>query len=194
MSDVLIKGMGMPKDNDYLLLIIQNGKVHKAISCGHLTTDEMNVAKAVELPPHGRLIDADVLKGSLSRVPSKGIRTYFFAEVGQFIDEAPTILEANCQQITSKLPASYRQVRDRMSEMRNDIEAVEAQKKIKLVFDKVVAYKCRQFRSDYPKSSIGRKVIRQQTVHICHVLFPEIYESLLIETITHYIGTLEATE
>lgn len=81
-----------------------------------------------------------------------------------------------------------------MSEMRNDIEAVEAQKKIKMVFDKVVAYKCRQFRSDYPKSSIGKKEIRRQTVHICHVLFPEIYESLLIETITHYIGTLEETE
>ena len=50
MSDVLIKGMGMPKDNDYLLLIIQNGKVHKAISCGHLATDKLNVAEAVELP------------------------------------------------------------------------------------------------------------------------------------------------
>lgn len=93
MSEILIKGMEMPKDNDYLLLIIQNGKVHKAISCGHLTTDEMNVAEAVELPPHGRLIDAETLKGILSRVPSKGIRNYFFAEVGQFIDEAPTVVE-----------------------------------------------------------------------------------------------------
>lgn len=50
MSDILIKGMEMPKGNDYLHLIIQNGKVHKAISCGHLTTDELNVAEAVELP------------------------------------------------------------------------------------------------------------------------------------------------
>lgn len=50
MSDILIKGMELPKGNDYLHLIIQNGKVHKAISCGHLTTDELNVAEAVELP------------------------------------------------------------------------------------------------------------------------------------------------
>lgn len=78
--------------------------------------------------------------------------------------------------------------------MRNDIEAIEAQTKIKQVFDKVVEYKCKQFRRDYPKSSIGKKVIRIQTIHICHVLFPEIYESLLIETITHYIGTLDESE
>lgn len=58
---------------------------------------------STELPDkHGRLIDADVLKGILSRVPSKGIRNYFFAEVGQFIDEAPTVLEANYQQVNSK--------------------------------------------------------------------------------------------
>ena len=59
MSDIVIRGMEMPKGNDYLHLIIQNGKVHKAISCGYISTDELNVADAVELPPHGDLKDVN---------------------------------------------------------------------------------------------------------------------------------------
>lgn len=95
MAEILIKGMEMPKDNDYLHLIIQNGKVHKAISCGYISTDELNVADAVELPPHGDLIDRSklVLHG---RVDDFGD----LQEMNDYYDatevmNAPTVLEAS---------------------------------------------------------------------------------------------------
>ena len=90
MSEIVIKGMALPKQGMKRLILLPDGEVREI--CGDeavMATD----ARAIELPPHGRLIDAETLKGILSRVPSKGIRNYFFAEVGQFIDEAPTVVE-----------------------------------------------------------------------------------------------------
>lgn len=92
MSDILIKGMGMPKDNDYLHLIIQNGKVHTAISCGHLTTDELNVAEAVELPPHGRLGDLDKMRSDFEVISKDYPEGWKL--VSGIIDRTPTVLEA----------------------------------------------------------------------------------------------------
>ena len=51
---VLIKGMEMPK-KELILILFPDGKV---------ATEEYEIgakAKAVEVPPHGRLIDADAL-------------------------------------------------------------------------------------------------------------------------------------
>ena len=94
--DILIKNMEMPKDNDYLHLIIQGGKVHTAISCGHLTTDKLNVADAIEVKPHGRLIDADAIISKIERMVHPDDLTYTIAYgiLKQIVEDAPTIVEA----------------------------------------------------------------------------------------------------
>ena len=51
---------------------------------------------AGEMPEtHGRLIDADVLKETLMKSAYPEQREWYFAEACQFIDEAPTIVEAS---------------------------------------------------------------------------------------------------
>ena len=98
MSDILIKNMELPKGNDYLHLIIQGGKVHTAISCGHLTTDKLNVADAIEVKPHGRLIDADKLKQVMDDATEndkdKPFYKMMYSYVIQVLAESPTVLEA----------------------------------------------------------------------------------------------------
>lgn len=50
---------------------------------------------SIELPDkHGTLKDADSLKKTLSAVSGEQ-RQWFYAEVGQVIDEAPTVVEEN---------------------------------------------------------------------------------------------------
>ena len=48
---VYIKGMEMPKDGSMIFAIRQDGMVEDVMGC--------YVGKAVPVPPHGRLIDAD---------------------------------------------------------------------------------------------------------------------------------------
>lgn len=93
MSDVLIKGMELPKGNDYLHLIIQNGKVHKAISCGYISTDELNVANAVELPPHGELVERDKIS-SLALEIAEATQQPTEETIFTALREVPVILEA----------------------------------------------------------------------------------------------------
>lgn len=52
---ILIKGIEMPKDREIYLRIDEKGKVYV---CGSYPTE---LYKAVPVPPHGRLIDADAL-------------------------------------------------------------------------------------------------------------------------------------
>ena len=55
MSSILIKGMGMPTERESFNLTIKyNGLVFD-------TETGIQVAEAHELPPHGRLIEADAL-------------------------------------------------------------------------------------------------------------------------------------
>lgn len=95
--DVLIKGIKkLPEDGDYIHLIIQNGKVHTAISCGYLTTDKLNVGTVVALPPHGRLIDADDLANYYADLEAdNGEYTEDAGETLRTIQNAPTVLEAS---------------------------------------------------------------------------------------------------
>ena len=76
MADILIKGMEMSKGDIPLVLIIMSDGTVEEID----DSDEINAtdAKAIELPPHGRLIDADELP---ILYPS--------------IENAPTIVEAS---------------------------------------------------------------------------------------------------
>ena len=58
------------------------------------TETGMQVAEAYELPPHGRLIDADALMQGCERVQGEyAIREYAFSQSA--IEAAPTIIPAN---------------------------------------------------------------------------------------------------
>ena len=102
MSEILIKGMEMPKtEKDSFLVIIKPNEV-----IYHYDEDEFKRHEAVELSPHGRIIDADKLKenlkGKIIRVVVDGYDGTVIAvkdvEISDFfylIDEAPTVMEAN---------------------------------------------------------------------------------------------------
>lgn len=55
---ILIKGIDLPKNGCYLDLVITDDGVVRYYG----DKEEMQIAKAVELPDHGRLIYADALK------------------------------------------------------------------------------------------------------------------------------------
>ena len=89
---VYIRGLNLPAEPMILIL-------HPD---GNISTEDYEIganAKAIELPPHGRLIDADALKDTLD---------YYIREAGwsdeinealtwvrdEFIDHEPTVIEA----------------------------------------------------------------------------------------------------
>ena len=100
--DILIKGMSMPKNGKYILCSIRaDGKV-----ITDLITGGCEEYEAIELPPHGDLIDRDALSKSLDALCdrvcqySKAQRKVMcsacplgdaFAVVE---DDAPTIIES----------------------------------------------------------------------------------------------------
>ena len=97
---ILIKGQKLPKDGEhYLIQINSDGTVYDAIG-------RQIACTAVELPPHGRLIDADALKEyckeAIADSQSDFIRAKDFklalAVTNAFckdIDDAPTIIEGD---------------------------------------------------------------------------------------------------
>lgn len=83
--DILIKGMEMPTgDDDVKLIINSDGSVHRII--GWAVSEKMN-AKAIELPPHGRLIDADELEASDAILIGE--------DAWNMVHNAPTVVEAS---------------------------------------------------------------------------------------------------
>jgi hypothetical protein len=88
MADILISGIGMPKEGQMLYIdIYPDGKVAHDfdLSCKQIAT-------AVSVPSHGRLIDADALL--------KDVREHsesYFAEdfAHEWVDVAPTIIPAS---------------------------------------------------------------------------------------------------
>lgn len=103
MSDVLIKGIEMPKK--CLGSLTGVGDCFVVDKCKTFQNTDLDTKYKIawdnrlpncplaELSEHGRLIDADFLKKTLSAVSGEQ-RQWFCAEVGQFIDEAPTVVEA----------------------------------------------------------------------------------------------------
>lgn len=62
---ILIEGMKMPKDGFITITVTSDGRVvgnSKKENGKFEYLDNEDIAKAVPVPPHGRLIDADVLK------------------------------------------------------------------------------------------------------------------------------------
>ena len=85
--DLLIKGMALPAQDTLRLILHPNGRVDTINSYNEavMPTD----AKAIEVLPHGRCIDADKL-----RYDAETCRETMGAFI-ELIDEAPTVLEAS---------------------------------------------------------------------------------------------------
>ena len=83
---VLIKGVEMPnKKSGAVLIIYPDGKC---------AVEDGSILQAVELPPHGRLIDADALIVDLMDRGVEGLQTDDWHEIQQAVEDAPTIIEA----------------------------------------------------------------------------------------------------
>lgn len=86
---VLIKGMEMPKDEGVLLWVSPDGTVTQGWHERFGINWSGSEYKAIEIPPHGRLIDADALMADLKFVDATG---EYYTEAQ--IEYAPTIIEA----------------------------------------------------------------------------------------------------
>ena len=109
MTDLLIKGMEMPIDGDYLFSFASDEKeticrIEKVSRDGSGTPIQYRMV--VELPTHGRLIDAEELKelfretitGIATRTDMKGAYEHMIrasAMVIDMIDDATTVIEAS---------------------------------------------------------------------------------------------------
>lgn len=87
---ILIKGMEMPKNGYVDIRICYDGTIHRHIGFGDYNV--MKGKEAVELPPHGRLIDADALLQHEVAIPSDG--GYLRVIYSSYVRNAPTIIEA----------------------------------------------------------------------------------------------------
>lgn len=110
---ILIKGVEMPKDNTVLLRIYPKDKLNELyVEQLGIDGDTLNEYWAVELPQHGRLIDADALYKKFSRLESEAMNSLKTTTTGSVnywinwsaltertsymydIADAPTIIEA----------------------------------------------------------------------------------------------------
>lgn len=93
MSDILIKGMEMPKKGNIGFLLYSDGSV-EICGTGSLSKPLFGVPfeKAVALPPHGRLIDADEL--SYHTITDYKLEGHNVIDL-EDIENAPIVLEAN---------------------------------------------------------------------------------------------------
>lgn len=79
---IIIHGMDMPKNEELWIRVQPDGKI--VSQTGYVIED----ASAKQIPPHGRLIDADALKVLMPDIGDE----YLYAR--DMIEEAPTIMEA----------------------------------------------------------------------------------------------------
>ena len=91
MSDILIKNMELPKKGHFLFQISANGDVW--VSDRNDEGTGIIIAKAIEVPPHGRCIDADEYADQWDYSCGSGMYDERF--ILKTINEAPTILEAS---------------------------------------------------------------------------------------------------
>lgn len=92
MSDVLIKNIEMPKETQCCYTIFPNGKV-----IVHWDGKVLGEATAIELPPHGQLIDRDAVLKEYNHVSYMWQESPNFAH-GEFVHivyNAPVVVEAS---------------------------------------------------------------------------------------------------
>lgn len=109
MSEILIKNMEMPTDEDEALVLVlyENGRVRKALDYNIIALSK-ETTTAQELQPHGRLGDLDSieskLQGKIDDVPKAKdgtrITTQAFYVNGllrakELVGNSPTIIEAS---------------------------------------------------------------------------------------------------
>lgn len=99
--DVLIKNMEMPSETSGIEIFMYNDGT---TICRYLGEDRWFEVEAIELPPHGRLIDADIIKEAFEATAlieasrDKGNEQIYFDRielVHGIVDRTPTILEAS---------------------------------------------------------------------------------------------------
>ena len=94
--DVLIKNMELPKDDKIIILAIDSeGNIDQQadyLNCFYHLDN-----KAIALPPHGRLIDADELEKAVEKMVVCDSYEYTIAHeiVKKLLKMAPTVLEAS---------------------------------------------------------------------------------------------------
>lgn len=103
MSDILIRGMEMP-DKDHLVLveIDNNGEVFAAYDGGRTKLAQY---KAIPVPPHGDLIDRNVLYHNMFIGPDEKVfpdrdvdnfpHEMRFEDIKRFIRKAQTVIQAS---------------------------------------------------------------------------------------------------
>ncbi len=107
---IIIEGMEMPKDGRLLISIHSDGCVYQSVY--DMGFEKVDCAKAKELPPHGRLKDADALIDMINQSITEQEKVYNsikedpIGKHGMWIDimhdkriisileDAPTIIEA----------------------------------------------------------------------------------------------------
>lgn len=83
---ILIDGFRMPqKKNGFVVVIYPDG----VCAC-----EDGRIFDAEQLPPHGRLIDADALIVDLMDRGVEGLQTDDWHEIQQAVSDAPTVIEA----------------------------------------------------------------------------------------------------
>ena len=91
MAEILLTGIEMPKGEDDVKLIINSdGSVHRII--GWAISEKLE-AKAIEVPPHGRL--GDVAKFVEDIINSKTLKYEFTTLLRQLAKNAPIVIEAS---------------------------------------------------------------------------------------------------
>lgn len=87
---VVVKGMKMPKNGEKIIILTSSGYVED------VSGQVIQGVEAVELSPHGRLIDADVVYDAVERRyrVSSGSEHRAERDFLDLISAAPTIIEA----------------------------------------------------------------------------------------------------
>jgi len=100
---ILIKGMDMPSrcENCCMLAMVMGGTAYTGYWCKATykkREDDCGTRPSwcplIELPPHGRLIDADTLKIKSLRMIVQNALEYDRKALWQMIDDAPTIIKS----------------------------------------------------------------------------------------------------
>ena len=88
--DILIKNLKIPKEKYIRVEIHHDGTMYVQRNGSYSFYTKLE-NKAIELPPHGRLIDADAL---CNKLKSPDFAYFSVAKFESIIDEAETIVEA----------------------------------------------------------------------------------------------------
>lgn len=94
MSDILIKGMEMPKDYSVIVKIFPDGRVGTIPYVQWFKVDLIPGTQVVPVPPHGRLIDADKQDAQIDALIERHLHGYT-KSTWDFVCELRDILKRN---------------------------------------------------------------------------------------------------